>query len=276
MLKKGDSMTRGIFMRFPEGKTKALTFSYDDGFLGDEQLIGIFNKHGLKGTFNVNTSREELQDTARYSIYNGHEVAVHTVNHPFLDAMPGGALVDEILEDRKALEKITGKIVTGMAYPFHRGGEKIDEALTATGISYARVTAPTYKFTLPENWYLWHPTCHHNDEKLDELADTFLTADPNTNMYKYEPLLFYVWGHSFEFVNNDNWYVMENFAKKVENKPEVWYATNKEIYRYVEQYKRLEFSVDLSKVYNPTSDTMYFFANEKTQSVRPGETIYIK
>ena len=37
------------------GKMKAITFSHDDGVLQDERLIGIFNKYGLKGTFNINS-----------------------------------------------------------------------------------------------------------------------------------------------------------------------------------------------------------------------------
>ena len=39
-----------MHMLFPEGKTKALTFSYDDGAHQDRRLIEIFNKYGLHGT----------------------------------------------------------------------------------------------------------------------------------------------------------------------------------------------------------------------------------
>lgn len=34
------------FLRFPGGKAKALTFSYDDGVEQDIRLIEIFRKHG--------------------------------------------------------------------------------------------------------------------------------------------------------------------------------------------------------------------------------------
>ena len=44
-----------IFMRFPGGKTRALTLSYDDGVEQDIRLIEIMKKNGLKGTFNVNS-----------------------------------------------------------------------------------------------------------------------------------------------------------------------------------------------------------------------------
>ena len=37
------------------GKMKAITFSYDDGVTQDKRLIEIFNKYGLKATFNLNS-----------------------------------------------------------------------------------------------------------------------------------------------------------------------------------------------------------------------------
>lgn len=35
------------FMRFPQGRAKALTLSYDDGVEQDIRLIEILNRHGL-------------------------------------------------------------------------------------------------------------------------------------------------------------------------------------------------------------------------------------
>ena len=44
-------------MLFPGGKTRAMTFSYDDGVLQDKRLIEMFDKYGVKGTFNLNYGR---------------------------------------------------------------------------------------------------------------------------------------------------------------------------------------------------------------------------
>lgn len=41
-------------MRYPGGKAKAVTFSYDDGVIQDRRLAELFDKYGLKGTFNFN------------------------------------------------------------------------------------------------------------------------------------------------------------------------------------------------------------------------------
>ena len=37
------------------GKMKAVTFSFDDGVTQDKRLIEIFDKYGLKCTFNINS-----------------------------------------------------------------------------------------------------------------------------------------------------------------------------------------------------------------------------
>ena len=42
-------------MRFPGGKARALTLSYDDGVTTDAHLAALMRAHGVKGTFNINT-----------------------------------------------------------------------------------------------------------------------------------------------------------------------------------------------------------------------------
>ena len=44
------------FSLFPGGKRKALTMSYDDGTVHDRRLVEIFNRHGIRGTFHLNSS----------------------------------------------------------------------------------------------------------------------------------------------------------------------------------------------------------------------------
>jgi len=38
---------------YPGGKLKAVTFSYDDGQRHDVRLTEIFNRFGMKATFNL-------------------------------------------------------------------------------------------------------------------------------------------------------------------------------------------------------------------------------
>ena len=41
------------FMRFPEGKKKAVTLSYDDCMEEDADLIELLEKYQMKATFNL-------------------------------------------------------------------------------------------------------------------------------------------------------------------------------------------------------------------------------
>ena len=84
--------------------------------------------------------------------------------------------------------------------------------------------------------------------------------------------LFYVWGHCYEFDQNDNWDVMEHFLKKIAGYEDIWYATNNEIERYVSAYRKLVFSVDGSVVYNPTCTAVWLGAigSDCVTEVGPG------
>lgn len=88
-----------------------------------------------------------------------------------------------------------------------------------------------------------------------------------------EMLLFYLWGHSFEFADQNNWSVIEDFCKLAGGHDNVWYATNAEICEYVTACRNLIFSADCSIVYNPSSICVWFTANDRTVSVAPGQTL---
>ena len=91
--------------------------------------------------------------------------------------------------------------------------------------------------------------------------------------YKCKNLMFYIWGHSYEFDNQDNWQVIEDFFKVVSNKDDVWYATNIEIYDYVKAYEGLVVSADGKRVYNPSATEVWFLEGNTVYSVKGGETI---
>lgn len=86
------------------------------------------------------------------------------------------------------------------------------------------------------------------------------------------PWLFYLWGHSYEFESDENWDVIEAFADIISNKSDIWYATNIEIYEYVNAYKQLRFSMDGSIVHNPTAFDLYFVKNTRDFCIEAGKT----
>jgi len=90
------------------------------------------------------------------------------------------------------------------------------------------------------------------------------------------PWLFYIWGHSFEFDHKEGgWDHAENFCKKLSGRPDVWYATNIEIYDYIQAYNSLIFRADNTAVYNPTLIKVWFDIDGTLYSVAPGETLKI-
>ena len=111
-----------VYTCFPGGKFKCLTMSYDDGKLADRRLVEIFNRHGIRGTFHLNSGRMD-SDPARIpsseypTLYAGHEVACHTVTHPTIARCPVPSVVTQVMEDRAALEKVMGYPVQGLSYP---------------------------------------------------------------------------------------------------------------------------------------------------------------
>ncbi len=281
-----------IFMRFPGGKAKALTFSYDDASRADIRLVEIFNKHGLKGTFNVNTGLLKglnpekylsLDEAKELYLSGGHEMAVHAEFHAYLEQLPPILALREVLKDREEIEKATGIITRGMAYPFGTYNDDVVEVLKSAGIVYSRVVSVTEKFDIPSDWLRLAGTCHHNNPQLMEMAEKFINKHPDTNYYQKAPWLFYVWGHSFEFDNNDNWNVIEEFAGVTGGKDDIWYATNIDIYEYYEAYNRLVFSCDGKMVKNPSAQEVWFlYENSPFEKphrlicVPPGGSVKIK
>ncbi len=270
------------FMRFKDGKAKALTLSYDDGVKQDIRLIDILDKHGIKATFNINAGCFAAEETSKgnrmtkeraYNLYKDsqHEVAIHGYTHPFLDTLSTNNAVYEIIEDRRQLEEMFGTIIRGCAYPQGAYSDSVVEVLRLCGIKYARTVISTEGFNIPTDWLRLPATCKHTNPRLFELTDKFIEGQ---NLRR--PWLFYLWGHSYEFDNDDNWDVIEKFAQKMGDRDDIWYATNIEIFDYIEAYSALHTSADGTMVYNPTLIDVWMCNNGQTYCIKSGETVVIK
>lgn len=268
-------------LRFPGGRKKAVTLSYDDCVMADETLIGKMEQYGMKGTFNLIPGwfvsegtvypKEEtyclVTETQAMKIYNHPlvEVANHGYRHKFMSSLSTAEMAEDMISCRRKMEELFGRNVQGMAYPYGWYNEQLMQVLAMCGIVYSRTVNSTYSFELPENWLEWNPTCHHDDEKLMDLTEEFLSMDVCD-----QPKLMYVWGHTFEFERNGNWNRMDAFMEKISGREDIWYATNMEIYDYVKAYERLEFSLDGKRIINPSrmpvwaeiDDTVYKIEEE--------------
>lgn len=258
------------FDLFPGGKKKALTMSYDDGTIFDRRLVEIFNKYGIKGTFHINSGlcenkERKVQPEEMKELYKGHEVAVHGVEHHTLTKISPQNMVQEILEDRRTLEKWMGYPVRGMSYANGAYNDEVCDALHSCGIVYSRTTKSTNAWKLPDDFLKWHPTCHHKDAMAQ--------AERFSNWNYQAGYLLYIWGHSYEFDNDNNWDMMEELCRKLGGKDDIWYATNIEIYDYVAALKNLIISVDNDIITNPSAIDVWVNNSGDVLKIPAGQTV---
>ena len=225
-----------------ERKLKALTFSYDDGALQDAKLVKIFNKYGLKATFNLNSEtlgktmhngRPMKSPTVKPSdvkfIYEGHEVASHTLTHPNLTKIEDeNEIIRQVEQDRINLSQLVGYEIQGFAYP--GGGINCDDRVAnvirnGTGIKYCRANTSNGCFEVQTDLYQYSPTIYHCEsfDKLIKLGKAFIDIEPES------PQIFCVWGHSYELDEDDGWDKFEEFCKMMSRREDIFYGTNKEV-----------------------------------------------
>lgn len=230
------------------GKNKAITFSYDDGVTQDIWLSELFNKYGLKATFNLNSERlgregELIRDGVKIGhnkvkpedvkhIYEGHEVAVHTLTHPFLPHIEDDReVLRQVEEDRLNLSELVGYEVLGMAYPGGVNGTNCDDRIAKiikdnTPIKYARTIATTGSFEPYSDLYQYKGTVYHHEEfdRMLELGREFLELKSDT------PAVFYIWGHAYEFdIFPERKAIFDEFCRMMSGRDDIFYGTNLEV-----------------------------------------------
>ncbi len=257
---------------YPGGLRRIVTFSFDDGSENDARLIDLFDKYNLKATFHLNGNKylgkspEEL--AAVREEYKNHEIACHTFSHGWPTRMPAASLVGEIMKDRKILEEIAGYPVTGMSYPSGSYNSEVAAVMRACGIDYSRTVAATGDFDLPENFLVWHPTCHFKNAM--PAVERFMNS---LDSQWTKPLL-YIWGHSHELLCEEDWRQFEQVLKAVSGDKRIWYATNMDIFNYAAAQKTLKISADETIIYNPSGSEVWV-EKDKLRKIKipAGETV---
>ena len=226
------------------GIKKALTFSYDDGVTQDERLIRIFNKYGIKGTFNLNSGLlgkpgELLREGVSVNhtkvnpedvkkIYEGHEVAVHTVTHPLLQNETDEEIIRQVEKDRENLSKLVGYDVVGMAYPNTAPDKRVVRVVKEkTGVKYSRSPETTLSFNPSGDMFDYRGTIYHHGQwaQLFETGKKFLELNPETAQ------IMYVWGHAYEFdIYPERWKIFEQFCEMMSGRSDIFYGTNAQVF----------------------------------------------
>ena len=268
--------------RFPGGKRIALTTSFDDGHVFDRKIVEAFNAWGIKGTFNLNSGR--LRRTGKPAaidvkhtpldacevepLYRGHEVAIHTVTHPWLDRLDASQIASEVLDDRKALEDLVGYPVRGMAYPFGAYDRRVIAVLRALGIVYARTVENTGSCFPAAEPLAWGTTVHQYAAS-PTVPERFQSILDNKRFSG----VFFVWGHGFEFEDRNDWAGLERIYKPMSGHADVWYCTNIELFDYEEARGRLHVSANRRIAHNPSAWTVTLNVDGRLVDVPGGQTL---
>lgn len=231
-------------MLFPGGKTKAFNITYDDGVTQDVRFVALLNKYGVKGTFNLNSQLMEeefawqhpcgmevrrLSPEAARRLYDGHEVASHSLTHPDLHGLPEEELWRQLGEDKRRLEALFGKSVEGFAVPFDYCDERIAHIARACGFSYLRTGEVTGDYSVSPDPFWQRAGFYHIQPGLTDFVAGFLnTSQPGA--------LCQLVGHSYDLDTENLWGTLELILAAVSAREDVWLCTHAELMKWQREH----------------------------------------
>lgn len=148
----------------PQAGTAVLTF--DDGFRSClTEAVPLLRRLGVSATFYVcpgllggqhwhmpgEAGRLLDKDEVGALVEAGMEVGSHSVSHPDLRLLDGGALTVELEESKAAVEEITGRPCRTLAYPYGLHDERVESAAGEAGyeLAFAWLPGPWRPFAAP-------------------------------------------------------------------------------------------------------------------------------
>lgn len=200
---------------------KIFLLSFDDGTVYDVRFTELLNKYRIPATLNLNSGLEDfvwyyegrpiqrLKLRENRHIFRGHEIASHSLTHPWLTSLPDDRLAYEIGQDCENLRQIFGVEELGFAVPFTACGER-EVRIIRNFVRYIRLSEFADNFTLPRDPY--HIPIHglYNDPDIREKIRRF--AESNLPVS-----LFVLAGHSYEFQMLNHWEYMEDLLQYIQS-----------------------------------------------------------
>ena len=260
---------------YPGGRSKAFNITYDDGVLQDVRFVELMNRYGLKGTFNLNSGLMEtefawthpngmtvkrLPTTVVAQLYENHEVASHTLTHPYLSQLTEAEIMEEMSKDKENLERLTGKPVLGFGGPFHHWGPEVVACAKKCGFEYARNALERYSYAPPEEYYDWSAGSYHVMPGFRDFVEGFFHTDE-------ELALCQIVGHSYDLDVENMWEYMQSLLQRVSQDRDVVSMTNLELVRYL---KAMRSAVILdNEIINPSDQPLWFRVDGEVICVMP-------
>lgn len=198
---------------------------WDDGVTTDIRLTDRLRRLGIPATFNLCAGVHENQRRFGWmhagqavwhlgwnemrGVYDGFNIANHSLTHPNLGEMSDAAARHEIAVGRERLQQFFGQRVAGFAYPFGAYTSATMALVRETGHLYARTVESKMAVFPPVDPMAFHSSCH------------FLAPD---FWQRYEAAkrcgVFYFWGHSFELVDETLWQALETAFTRISADPD--------------------------------------------------------
>ena len=262
---------------YPAGKRKAFNITFDDGIIQDIRFVELLNRYGLKGTFNLNSELmknefewihesglviRRLPENMVVNLYKNHEIASHTLTHPFMDNLSEDEIIHEMLEDKKNLEGIFGREVLGFAVPFDYYSELIANCARKCGFEYSRMSEERYSYIPPSDYYYWAAGTYHVMSGFRKfIEDFFITED--------ELALCQIVGHSYDLDTENMWEAYEEILRKVSEDKEIISMTNIELVRYLKSMRSA--NIDKESIVNNSNIDLWFEYDGEVIRVKAGE-----
>lgn len=266
---------------YPNGKPKAFNVTYDDGVLQDIRFAELLNKYNLKGTFNLNSGLMEnefewmhesgcivkrLSKDKALSLYEGHEIACHTLTHPYMDSLSKSEILHELQADKANLEKLFDREIKGFAVPFDYYSELIEKCAKISGFSYVRISEESHSFTPQADYFKWKGTVFHTDSEIENLMQQFLESNE-------ELALFQIVGHSYDLDIENLWETIDDIFRVISSQTDILPITTIEIINYLKAMNKAEITDKF--IMNNSNISLWFSIEGMACEVNPNERIVL-
>ena len=267
---------------YPLGKKKAFNVTYDDGVLQDIRFVKLLNKYNLKGTFNLNSRLMEkeyewthesglvvkrLKAEKAVSLYKGHEIASHTLTHPYMDSLAKEEINYELSLDKNNLEHLFNISIRGFAVPFDYYSSLIEACIKECGFEYARISEESNSFTPQTDYYKWKATAFHLDKSIADISHRFICTDE-------ELAVFQIVGHTYDLDVESKWNFIENIFNEISSHKEILPMTTIEIVDYLKAMRKAEVTDEYIK--NNSDQSLWFEVSSSVCQVEPNKIFYMK
>ncbi len=266
---------------YPYGKKKTFNVTYDDGVLQDIRFVELLNRYNMKGTFNLNSALMEnefewthesgcvvkrIGTEEAISLYEGHEVASHTLTHPYMKNLTKEEILHELSQDKINLEKVLKKEIQGFAIPFDYYSDLIKKCVKECNFAYARISGESYSFIPQKDFYKWRATIFHCNDRLESFVKEFIETDE-------ELALFQIVGHSYDLDVENKWDELEDVFRIVSCQDDILPMTTIEMVRYLEAMEKTE--ITDKYILNNSDRSLWFDINNTVCEIMPKEKYVI-